>query len=88
MTRPSSTLPAQARSVVAAAADGNQELVVAAEIHRRDHISDIGAARDGQRPLVDHAVVEPARFLVIRMIPCDDCATERLAKFGESFFVH
>ena len=55
---------AKARSVVAAAPDGDGEAVVASEIDRSHHIGDVGAAGNGQRPLVDHAVVEGACVLV------------------------
>ena len=39
--------------------------LLAPEVHRRDDVGDVGAARDQQRPLVDHAVVERARLVVV-----------------------
>ena len=54
----------KAGPVVAAAPDGDGEAVVAPEIDRGDHVGNVGAAGNGQRPLVDHAVVERACFLV------------------------
>ncbi len=45
---------------------------VAAEIDRRDHVGDVGAARDQARPLVDHAVVELARLVVAGVPRLDD----------------
>ena len=48
-------------AVVAAAADGDGQAVLAPEVHRRDDVGDVGAAGDQPRPEVDHAVVERAR---------------------------
>ena len=48
------------RPVVASAADGDEEVVVAPEIHRRDHIGHVGTAGNNARPLVDHTVIERA----------------------------
>ena len=42
-----------------------EQIVLAPEIHRRDDVGDVGAARDQRRPLVDHAVVERARLIVV-----------------------
>ena len=58
---------AEARAVVAAAADGDEKAVVAAEIDRCDHVGNIDALRDQQRPLVDHAVIERARLVIVRV---------------------
>ena len=76
MTRPSSTA-AKAGSVVAAAADGDGQAVVAPEIDRGDHVGDVGAAGDQQRPLVDHAVVERARLLVAWVLRLDELTAQR-----------
>jgi hypothetical protein len=62
---------AQATSVVAAAADGDEELMFAAEIDRRDNVCHIDAARDGTRWPIDHAVVDFARLIVGRVIRLD-----------------
>ena len=70
MTSPSSTA-AKAGPVVTAAADCDGKLVVAAEVHRGDHVGDVGTARDHERPLVDHAVIELAAFIVLGMIATD-----------------
>jgi hypothetical protein len=51
-------------AAVAAAADGDVEPLAPAEVHRRDHVGGVAAARDQRRPLVDHRVVEPARVVV------------------------
>ena len=79
---------AEPGSVVAAAANGDGKLVVAAEIHRRDHVGDVGAARDQQRPLVDHAVVELARLVVVGVIAPDQRAAQAACEFGDGFVVH
>ena len=73
---------AEARPVVAAAADGDEQLVVAAEIHRGHHVGDVRAARDEQRPLVDHAVVKLARLIIVRVVAPDDGATEALVSLA------
>ena len=64
------------------------ELVVAAEIHRGDDVGDIGAARDQQRPLVDHGVVEFARLVVVRMVAPDNRPAKTLSEFSNDFVVH
>ena len=63
---------AKARPVVAAAPDGDGQAVVAPEIDRGDHVGDVGAAGNGQWPLVDHAVVERACFLIAGVALFDD----------------
>ncbi len=78
----------EARPIVGAAANGDGKLAVPAEIHRRDHIGDVGAAGDQQRPLVDHRVVELSRLVVIRMVAPDDRAAKTLREFGDGFVVH
>lgn len=55
---------AQPGAVVAAAADGQQQALVSREIYRRNHVGDVRASRNQQRPLVDHAVVELSRFVI------------------------
>src|SRR5215471_8353087 len=48
----------QPASIVPAAPDGNEEVVLAAEIDRLDDVGDISAPRDHGGALVDHAVVD------------------------------
>ena len=48
----------QAGSVVTTATYGREQLLVATESHGGNHIRHIGAARDQQRPLVDHGIVQ------------------------------
>jgi hypothetical protein len=50
--------------VVAAAADGGFEPVVARQLHGIDDVGHAAAARDQRRALVDEAVVHPAGVLV------------------------
>ena len=78
----------ETRTIVAAAANGDRELVVAAEIHRRDDIGDVRASGDEQRPLVDHGVVEFSRLFVFRMVAPDNRAAKTLSEFGDGFVVH
>jgi hypothetical protein len=47
---------AQPGTVVTPAAHGNQQIVLTAKVDRRDHIGNVDAMRDQQRPLVNHAV--------------------------------
>ena len=79
---------AETRTIVASAANGDRKLVVPAEIHRRDHIGDVRASGDEQRPLVDHGVVEFTRVFVFRMVAPNDRAAKTLSKIGNDFVVH
>src|SRR4029434_4731992 len=58
----------QSRSIVAAAAYGDEQLIFAAEVYCRDDIGRIRAPGDHEWPLVDHSVVELARVLVGGMV--------------------
>ena len=60
---------AEPGAVVAAAADGEQQALLAGEVHGGDDVGDVDAARDEPRPLVDHAVVEGARGVVVGCRP-------------------
>ena len=79
---------AETRTIVAAATNGDRELVVAAEIHGRDDITDIRASSDEQWAFVDHGVVEFSCLLVFRMAAPDQCAAKTLFEFGNNFLVH
>ena len=79
---------AESGSVVAAAADGDGKLAVAAEVHGSDHVGGIRAARDQQWPLVDHPVVELAGFLVVGVVATDQGATESFAKLSHCLVAH
>ena len=65
---------------MAAAAYGDEEFIVAAEVHCRDHIGRVRAARDHERPLVNHSVVELARVLVVEVVASDERTAESFAK--------
>ena len=79
---------AETRTIVAAAANGDRELVVAAEIHGRDDIADIRASGDEQRAFVDHRVVEPSRLFIFRMVASDNRAAKTLCECGDGFVIH
>jgi hypothetical protein len=78
----------QARSVVAAPANGDRQFVVAAEVHCGHHVGRVGAARDQQRPFVDHGVVEFASLFIFGVIAPDQRAPKALAEFGDTLVVH
>ena len=86
MTRPSSQLP-RPGPVVAAAADRDQQALLAPEVHGRDDVGDVGAARDEPRALVDHAVVELARLVVAGSPGWMSVAAEGLRKAGDGIGV-
>ena len=65
-----------------------RRLVVAPEIHRRDHVGDIDTAGDQQRPLVDHAVVEFAGIVIVGVAALDERAAQALTQFGLGFVTH
>ena len=55
---------AEAGGIVSAAADGDVELLVAAECERCNDVSDIGRANDKRRVSIDHAVRDAAGVVV------------------------
>jgi hypothetical protein len=65
---------AQSRAVVAAAADGHDEIVVTREVDRGDDVADGGALGDEGRVLVDHRVVDGAGVVVARIPGLDERA--------------
>ena len=71
---------AQAAAVVAAAAHRQQQLLVAGEIDGRNHVAHVRTAHDERRPLVDHTVVDLARFLIIGFARRDKLAAQGGAK--------
>ena len=74
----------QTAAVVAAAAHGQVEPVVAGETDRRDDVGDVGTARDDARPLVDHRVVDLASFLIagVRRYRDGPSETRRERRYG------
>jgi hypothetical protein len=79
---------AETRTIVAAPANGDRELVVAAEIDGRNDIADIRASSDEQRAFVDHGVVEFSRLFVFRMVAPDNRTAKTLGEFTNNFLVH
>src|SRR5215472_698365 len=71
-----------------AAANGDEETVVAAEVHRRSHVGNIDAARDHQRMLVDHAIEELARLVVVGVAALDDWAPQAFPELTFGFVAH
>ena len=71
-----------ARDVVPAAADGERQLVLGGEADSGRDVVGVGAARDRGRALVDHAVPDAARGVVLGVIGCDDVAGQALGERG------
>ena len=65
---------AQPRAVVAAAADGHEDVVVAGEVDRGDDVGDVRALGDEGRVLVDHRVVDRAGLVVAGIAGLDEIA--------------
>ena len=66
----------QAAGIVAAASDGSEQMTLATEFHCGHHIGYIGAPRDQQRPLVDHAVIDFAGFPVSGIVAPDQLSAQ------------
>ena len=79
---------AEARAIVAAAPDGDEQALVAAEVHRGDDVGDVHAARDQARPLVDHAVVQRTGGVVVGVAWTDDSSAKALLKGGHDLISH
>ena len=77
----------QSGPVVAAAAYGGEQIILPAKSHGADHIGDIGAAGDQQRPLVDHAVVELAGLLIALVAALDQLTAQTCFEFSYSRIV-
>jgi hypothetical protein len=76
------------RAIVAAAPNGDAQLVVATEIHRRYHVGDIDTASDQQRALVDHAVIKRTDIVIIGLATLDDHSAQALTQFALGFVTH
>ena len=61
----------QPGAVVPAAADREQQVVLAREPDGPGHVGGAGAARDQRRPLVDHRVVDLAGLVVVGVLGAD-----------------
>jgi hypothetical protein len=67
---------AQAPAVVAPAAHGEQQPVLAREAHRRDDVGHVGTAGDQARTLGDHRVEDRARSVVRGIAGLDEGAAQ------------
>ena len=65
---------AQARAVVPAAADGEEQAPLAGEVDGGDHVGNVGGADDERGVAVDHPVVDLARLVVARVARADEFA--------------
>ena len=79
---------AESGSIMAAATNGDGQILLAAEVHSRDHIGRVGAARDQMRPLVDHRVIKLARLIVFGVVAADKRAAQALRELRNGFLVH
>ena len=79
---------AEPGTVVAAAADGEQQALLAGEVHGGDDVGRVDRARDEARALVDHAVVERANGVVVRVGRADEPAAKSLLEGGDGLVVH
>ena len=79
---------AEARAVVTAATNRQQHAIVASEVHGRDDISHVDAARDKTRTLVDHAVVQRACSIVVGIARLNQSSAKILLKRGNHLFGH
>ena len=74
---------AEAGDVVPAAADGDEEPLLAREPKTRDDVGGAGAANDEGRAAVDHPVPDRARLVVSGVARPDSRAAEYLLELGE-----
>ena len=68
---------------VPAAADGDEQVLAAREVHRAHHVGDAGAADDQRRPPVVGAVPDRARLVVALVGGPDELAAQALLELGE-----
>jgi hypothetical protein len=77
---------AQAAGIVAAAADGDAEPILAAEVYRRDNVCHIDAARDDTRSPVDHPVINLASLIIARIARFDNLTAQAAFERGDGCF--
>src|SRR5207302_1437476 len=65
-----------AGGIVAPATHGDGDIVAAGEAHGVDHVRSPGAAHDELRALIDHAVPDFARLLVVIIAGADQVAAQ------------
>ena len=73
----------EARQGVPAAADGDEQVLAAREVHRAHHVRDAGAADDQRWPSVVGAVPDSARLVVGLIGGPDELAAQALLELGE-----
>ena len=73
--------------VVGAAPDGQQQVIVASEMHGGDHVGDIRAAHDEPGVTVDHAVVDATGLIVIGVLGRDQATTQTAPEISNSSVV-
>ena len=73
----------EAGDAVAAAADGDGEVLLAREARRPHDVGDAGTAGDQGRAAVDRAVPDRARLVVVRVARTDELAAQALLELGE-----
>ena len=78
---------AETRPVVTAAADGHDDVVVAREVDRSDHIGDGLALSDERRPLVDHRVIDRTDLVIVRITGLDEIAAHSGGQTLDGCFV-
>jgi hypothetical protein len=61
---------------VPAAADGQRQAILAREVYGVDHVGRAGRAHDNRRPLIDHAVVDLASFVIAGVLRAYQLAPE------------
>ena len=76
------------RAVVSAAANRDQQALVAALVDRGDHVRRVDAAGDHARLLVDHAVVEGTHGVVVGVASPDDAPAQALLQGGDDLVCH
>ena len=79
---------AEARAVVTAATNREQQALVASEVDGRDDVGHVDAARDQTRPLVDHAVVQGACSVVVGIARLNQSSAKILLKRCNRLFGH
>src|SRR4051812_38709660 len=77
----------QARTMVATAADGQEYVILASEVHGTDNIGHVCTAHYYVGALVDHGVVDLASFIVARITGPDELAAQTSPELFHGRFV-
>ena len=65
------------------AADGDEQVLAAREVHRAHDVGDAGAANDQRRPLVVRAVPDRARLVIAVVLGPDELSAQALLELAE-----